>query len=209
MNHKELGDLVVVVPDANMEHTVTTLLKERYKSLGISNAISFKVLRLVGDSKVFNQAHELLREHQKNFRYALVMFDYEGSGKEGSWSREEVEQDVQKRLESAGWKGRCAVIVIEPELEAWVFAKSPHVAQVIAKGDATLLKAKLNGQIDPNTGKPRHPKELMEEILRAKRIPRSSALYLRLAKKVSLEDCRDPAFAKFCEVLGQWFPSGL
>jgi hypothetical protein len=206
MNHKEQGDLVILVPDANMEHTVTTLLKERYKSLGISNAISFKVLRLVGDSKVFNQAHEFLREHQKNFRYALVMFDYEGSGKEGSWSREEVEQDVQRRLESAGWKGRCAVIVIEPELEAWVFARSHHVAWVIAKGDATLLKAKLNGQIDPNTGKPRHPKELMEEILREKRIPRSSALYVCLAKKVSLKTCRDPAFAKFRKVLRQWFP---
>jgi hypothetical protein len=46
----------------------------------------------------------------------------------------------------------------------------------------------------------------VETVLRTVRQPRSSGLYRKLAEKVSLERCTDPAFDKLRIVLRRWFP---
>ena len=45
----------------------------------------------------------------------------------------------------------------------------------------------------------------MEKILRMKSKPRSSSIYLALAKRVSLQRCQDPAFLKLKTTLASWF----
>ncbi len=120
-------------------------------------------------------------------------------------SPEDLENDLQAHLESAGWEGRCAVVVLDPELEAWVFSHSPHVPEVIASGDTELYERKVSATPKNSLGKPERPKELMESLLREKRIPRSSSLYRQLAEKVSLKQCHDRAFNKLRDTLQGWF----
>jgi len=113
---------------------------------------------------------------------------------------EELRQEVKERLERNGWKDRCEVVVIDPELDVWVWTRSPHVADVLKISQTELDHLTASG-------KPDHPKEVLEEILRKKRIPRSSALYEELATRVSLRGCTDPAFRLLCETLQRWFPA--
>jgi hypothetical protein len=202
-------DLVVLVADNDMEQTVDALLKKRSEALSLKTGIEFDVfIHPQHDPGVFHNAHEFLRPLQGQYRYALVMLDREGSGQE-SKSAEAIERAIQERLDRVGWNNRSAVIVLDPELEVWVFSQSPHVIQVIAGGDRDLYQQVLNTDGMSKTGKPARPKEAMEEMLRRKRIPRSSGLYRELAEQVSLEKgkCDDRAFKIFCEILQGWFGS--
>jgi len=102
------------------------------------------------------------------------------------------------------------VIVIDPELEAWVWASSPHVSGVLGwheSGDA--LRAFLNerGLWDKASPKPLHPKEAMQQALREKNKPFGAPLFSELAKKVSFGGCEDPAFRKLWNQLKHWFPT--
>jgi len=200
-------DLVLLVADTDMEQAVKGLLFKRSKALGLQTDIKFDVFKHPQrDPGVFHKAHEFLRPLQNQYRYALVMLDRVGSGQEGK-SAEAIERAIQERLDRVGWNNRSAVIVLDPELEVWVFSQSPHVIQVIADGDMDLYQQVLNAYGMSKTGKPERPKEAMEEILRRKRIPRSSGLYRELAEQVSLERCNDRAFQRFREILRRWFGS--
>jgi|Deesub1362A_J573_1020465.scaffolds.fasta_scaffold02208_5 hypothetical protein len=207
MNGEFQKDLVILVADANMEHAVRGLLS-RPQALGVRDGITFDIFKHPRhDPGVFHEAHEFLRPLQDQYRYALVMLDREGSGQENQ-SAQAIEADIQQRLDSAGWRGRSAVVALDPELEVWVFSNSPHVIRVIADGDVELYRQILDAKPVSAYGKPVRPKEVMEEILRRKCIPRSSGLYQELAERVSLARCQDPAFQRFQAILQGWFPRG-
>lgn len=205
MNATHGKNLVVLVADADMEQTVRGLLA-RPQALGIRTGITYDVFKHPRrDPGVFHEAHEYLRPMQSRYDYALVMLDREGSGQELK-SAQEIENEIQQRLNAVGWSGRSAVVVLDPELEIWVFSDSLHVANVIANGDRYFLSNILQQCERSDLGKPKHPKEVMEEILRSKKIPRSLALYKELATRVSLSRCADPAFNRFKSTLQRWFP---
>jgi hypothetical protein len=205
MKTTERKDLVVLVADEDMKQTVQGLLA-RAQALGIDREITFDVFKHPRrDPGVFGEAAEFLRELQNQYRYALVMLDREGSGQEKT-STEKIQEKLQQRLDAVGWKGRSAVVVLEPELEMWVFSQSSHVAAILADGDQRLFQSILNQHPRNELGKPDHPKEVMEKILRKKGIPRTSALYRQLAERVGLSRCQDPAFQRFRNTLRTWFP---
>jgi hypothetical protein len=62
--------------------------------------------------------------------HALVLFDRAGRGKEGV-GRAALEREVEERLAASGWSARAAAIVMDPELEAWVWVDSPHVERIV------------------------------------------------------------------------------
>jgi len=205
MSNEQQKDLVFLVADANMEHAIRGLM-ERPAALGIRAGITFDIFRHPQhDPGVLRQAHEFLRNRQGEYRYALVLFDWEGCGQE-SKPASQLEAEVEQHLQAAGWQNRCAVVVLDPELEIWVFVYSPHVIKVIAKGDKGLYSSTLaKYNLLPN-GKPSDPKKVMEELLKKKQIPHSSSLYYKLAQQVSLSGCQDRAFQRFRQVLQKWFP---
>jgi len=201
-------DLIFLVADSNMEQTVRGLMS-RPRSLGIREGITFDIIRHPRhDPGVFRGAHEYLRNLQNNYRYALVMFDRVGCDKEAGKSASELEAEVEERLQQAGWRDRCAAIALDPELEIWVFARSSHVIEVIANNDEELYGKILVDAEKDLGGKPIDPKNVMEQLLRKAKIPRSSSLYGELARKVGLESCQDRAFGKFKRVLQEWFSAG-
>ena len=201
-----MKDLVVVVPDSNTEQTLYGLL-ERHKALQIRR-IEYRILvHPERDPGVLQRGASLLAEIDalNAFRYALLIFDREGCGRE-MLTPSDLEQQVQQQLDASGWQGRSAVVVIDPELESWVFATSPHVVDVFAGGDAEVFQRVVESFPKTPLGKPQKPMEAVKKLLRQKAIVRASALYKELASRVSLKGCIDPAFQRLCAILRSWFP---
>ena len=114
-------------------------------------------------------------------------------------------------MNQSGWTDNAAVIVIDPELENWVWVDSPHVDDVLGwrgRGPGLWEWLRQKGMLPPDAPKPVRPKEAVEEALRVARKPRSSSLYRNLAEHVTLETCTDPAFQKFRDTIVSWFSAG-
>lgn len=199
------SDMVVLVPDKNLEAAIAGLLS-RPQALGIRQ-MKFKIyVHACRDSGCFLDSQNFLRPWTDLYAHALVLFDRFGCGQEAQ-SRESLEQIVERRLFDAGWDDRAAVIVLDPELEIWVWSSSPHVDRCLGwEGKQPKLRTWLSSQgfWPENTPKPSDPKKAIEQALRKVQKPRSSSLYEQLAKSVSLQGCTDQAFAKFKEVLKAW-----
>jgi len=203
-----MNDLVVLVPDKNIEATIQGILG-RQKSLQIRQ-INAKILVHPGrDSGCLLEGHDLLRLFTRMYDHGLILFDREGSGRE-SETRERLEILVEGGLRKSGWGDRARAIVLDPELEIWLWSDSPHVPTALGwTGDAASLRDWLTEHqfSVQDQWKPSRPKEAMEKVLRAKRKRRSSSIYLELARTVGLERCQDPAFLKLKTTLKAWFPA--
>ncbi|MFH7319607.1 hypothetical protein ACHHRT_03225 [Desulfurivibrio sp. D14AmB] len=200
-------DLVVLVADKNMEFAVKGILG-RTQALGIQELMPVVHVHPEKDPGCLLRGHEFLSLFRNQYAHALIMLDFEGSGQEET-GRESLELEIEKRLSQSGWGDRAAAIVIGPELEMWVWSDSPQVDAVLGwQGKNPDLRSwlKAKGLLQEGEAKPERPKEAMELALRAARKPRSSALYLQLARQVSMARCVDPAFLKLKTILQAWFP---
>lgn len=200
-------DLVILVADKNAEFALRGLL-DRTPALGI-RPVSYQVfVHPEADPGVLLSGHDFLRGHANRCAHGLVVFDREGCGRERK-TRDDIEREVEMRLSQSGWDDRAAAIVIAPELEAWVWSDSPRVDAALAwKGRTPALRTWLieEGFLTRGLMKPSRPKEAMEAALRIVQRPRSSAIYERLGRSVSVRRCADPAFGKLTCILQAWFP---
>jgi hypothetical protein len=208
MTQAGLGDLIILVADRNMEAAVQGLLS-RQAALGI-RSVNVQIRKHPQkDSGCCYGGVEFLSLFVAQFDHALLMFDREGSGRDEQ-IRADIENEIEARLSNSGWQERARTIVLDPELEIWVWSDSPHVASCLGFHEPpAVLRQWLvdRGFSYDQEGKPARPKEAMEAVLHANRIPRSSAIYRELAEKVSLRGCRDRAFRKFRDVMHEWFGS--
>lgn len=200
-------DLVVLVPDSNIKSAISTLLG-RPKSLKIRGIQSEIYVHVEHDPGCRLRSQEYLRMFHRQFQHALVVFDLEGSGA-GTKGAREVEGTVTELLAQAGWNDRAAVVVIDPELENWVWSDSPHVAAELGwRSDTRDLKRWLvnEGHWEEGSAKPQRPKEAMEHALRFAQRPRSSSIYAKLAESVTLKGCTDESLQRLLVILRGWFP---
>lgn len=199
-----MKDLIILVADKNMEFAVKGIL-QRTVSLKIRE-ISYDVkVHSNRDPGIYNTAHDFLRIFLNKYSYALVMLDKEGCGRNDDSTQ--IATNIQSKLNSSGWKNRSKVVVLDPELEIWVWSDSPEVSICIGWSNKELRDwLQSEGYILPNAHKPQNPKLAFEKALRIKRKPRSSSIYGKLAERVSFERCIDPAFQELKAILQQWFP---
>lgn len=203
-------DLVILVADKNMQATANGILS-RPKALGIRNIRWQSHVHPERDPGCFLRGHDFLRPMAKRYAHCLLMFDRHGCGQEGK-SREELERNVETKLSQSGWQDRGAAIVLDPELEVWVWSDSPEVARCLGwESRQPCLREWLGGKglWASDTTKPSDPKNATDLALLEVRKPRSSAIYARLAETVSFNRCADPAFSKFKETLRGWFPPAI
>ena len=206
-----MNDLVVLTPDADIEQTVRGLLS-RTESLGICRC-EYEVKRHPGhDPGCRTSAAELLHSLRNNFRFALVIFDRDGCG--SSEPREAIQQSVEASLRKNGWECRSKVIVIQPEVEAWLWNGSPHVAEALGwrsdyLGVRRLLQKK--GLWPAGVTKPPDPKQAMRVAMDNAPVAGSrmwgANRFRRLAKLTTLTGCTDPAFVELVQTLRSWFPA--
>jgi hypothetical protein len=205
-----MKDLVVLVADGTMQKVLEEFLRRLPLSSGISS-FTFDVISNIGhDSGCYNDSHEFLKSFEKQYRFAAIVFDREGSGVEHK-TREEIEKDVQGLLNRNEWVDRNVVSVIDPELENWIWQNSPHVEDAFGwEAQTSLYQWCYNeGLIAHGDLKPFRPKETMEKILRITKTPFSSSIHKKIAQKVSYKSCTDGAFLKLLNQLKQWFPPAL
>jgi len=201
-----LKDLAVLIADKNMEGALRGLLS-RPQSLGLRDISCDLYVHPERDPGCLRRGHDFLRPFSQRYAHGLVVFDREGSGQE-TIDRSLLEQQVELRLASAGWNDRAAAVVIDPELEVWVWNDSPHVESALgweAGGLALRDWLKQKGWLLEGANKPIQPKKAVEEALRISRRPRSSSIYHQLAQRVSFDRCIDPSFLRLRQILVRWF----
>jgi len=199
-------DLIVLVADRAMAAAIKSILG-RPTSLQIRPVALAVLIHPQRDPGVLRHAHDFLRPFVGKYEHAIAALDREGCGNEAQ-SREALEAEVENRLQRNGWGDRARAVVIDPELESWVWSDSPEIERVLGwAGRSPALRSWLTerGMLQEGIVKPDRPKEAVEAALRFVRRPRSSAIYQELARSVSLRRCSDPAFAKLRRTLRDWF----
>lgn len=201
-----MTDLVVLCADKDIEAALSELLRSRCKALDIRDVKFTVLVHPEHDPGCYRRSHDFLRPMNRQYDHAVVVFDREGCGREDH--REIIESNVEGRLAANGWDQRARCVVIEPELESWLWARPPHLARLlnwqIGTPISDWLRAEaLWSEVDP---KPSRPKEALEAVLRRVNRPRSSALYSELAATADLTQCADGAFQKLTALLKEWFP---
>lgn len=155
------------------------------------------------DPGCFREAHDFLRPLSREYDHALVIFDRVGSGREDRTAAQ-LSAEVRARLAASGWEDRCAVIVVDPELEVWAFGPSSQVERSLEwprRRPSLRRWLEIQGLWHRGQPKPRDPKEALERALRDIGKPRSSAIYRRIGERVSLQRCEDSAFLRLRNTL--------
>ena len=203
----ERKDLVVLVADHDCKEIFKTLLEKRLPSLHITKPTYTVFPHPEKDPGCRKKGHVFLRNFLRQYNHALLVFDREGCGRD-ILSAMELENECEDLLSKNGWESRAAAIVIEPELEAWIWSDSPHVASAMNWNDYTNLKEWLSDKgffTGQEESKPGRPKEAFQTALRKTHTPRSSAIFKKIAGHVSLSRCTDRAFEKLKQKLVGWF----
>jgi len=208
-------DCVFLVADTNMETVFKAFLTDpafpdRLECAAFGFNPAQDLLKAAGraDPGVYAQAHEYLRSYSVTHRYAVVVLDAEWSGSPGA---EQIREKIQGDLCRSGWaEGQTETIVIEPELESWIWVESPQVGRALGWKDATGLREWLEaeGWWPAGADKPTRPKEAVEAVLEKTGKSRSSARYGKIVREASIKHCNDPAFRELKTVLQRWFPKG-
>jgi hypothetical protein len=201
-----MKDLAVLVADKNMEYALRGILA-RPEALGI-HRLSYETETHPGrDGGVRTSGPETLVLLKRQFHNGLLMMDWEGSGADAENSIE-LENELDGRLADL-WGIGAKAIVIDPELDAWVWGSDNAMGEVLGWKKAQRLRARLADlgyELNENQ-KPLRPKDALEKVMVYLSEPRSSILYQRMTSKISLERCVDPAFNRLKSTLQAWFPA--
>ena len=201
-----MKDLVVLVADKNMQATLRGALA-RPEALGIKS-ISFDFRVHPGrDGGARTSGPAVLATEHRRFSHALLVLDLEGSGSNTD-DPVEQEHDLDARL-SLQWKDRGKSVVIAPELDVWMWGSDNALRDVFRwprKGSIRDWLRAEGFEFDA-AGKPVRPKEALEAMVRVHLQARSSALYEKVAAKISLKRCKDAAFVRLRTQLQRWFGS--
>jgi hypothetical protein len=199
-----MRDLVVLTADKNTQFAVRGGL-QRHQALGI-RSITFDFRVHAGrDGGARTSGAEVLRVERRRFAHALLVFDYEGCGVPASVSAKQLEHRLDAELATV-WGADAKAIVIDPELESWVWGGDNALHEVLGWPLQTPARAWLEAKGFQFEGrKPARPKEAFEALVPIHKIPRSSSIYEAITKKISLTTCVDSAFVTLRETLRSWF----
>lgn len=201
-----MKDLIILVADQNMRDCIEGLIPRLPHVLNISPFSYDIFVHSNRDPGCRTQSSAFLTSFQNKYRFGLVVFDKEGCGKE-SLSRSELETEVEASMSIAGWGDRAKVIVIEPELENWIWVKSAQLSEIINWENIESLYQWLSDQeyLINDSPKPTRPKEAFEAALYISKKRRSSSIYKQIASRVSFKNCTDQSFLKFIHCMNNWF----
>ena len=208
-----MSDCVFLVADKAMKSACEGFLcREKYNlSLG-TREFTFEVTAHPQcDPGVYNTSHSLLAAYKDRCDYAVVILDKAWNG---SPERVKIEEKISKDLERSGWSPeQFEIIVIEPELEAWILQDNRHVEKELGfdrhKYSCSLRKWLESEKLWPaDRMKAPDPKLAVEKALMLARKPVSSArMYRNIVSRVSITKCQDPALQKLIDALRRWFPT--
>lgn len=201
-----MKDLIVLVADSQQKMVIETLLEKRYQSLKIrqlKKGENFDVFSHPNlDPGVYYEGANFLSGFVNKYKYALVILDAEWEGTPG---KEQIKNKIQQELNKQEWNNKSYTIVIDPELEIWVWSSSPEVYNILGQSEEQVRQLGEQKKFwIGNTIKPQSPKDLMNSVLRQAGKRPSAAIFKSITEKVSLKRCEDTAFIELKEKLQQW-----
>ncbi len=202
------AQLIILVPDRHYRAAIEALLARR-QSLGIRQVPSVVYQHPRHDPGCLTHSAAYLGQFLPTQARAIVLFDREGCGHEDT-AAADLEAAVRAEFRRAGWGDRVEAVVLDPELEAWVWSDSPEVDRCLGweSRDTPLRKwLEQRSMWKPGAAKPHDPKSAMLAALRESRKGADAPIFAALARSVSLRRCTDRAFVRFREILQRWFPA--
>jgi hypothetical protein len=198
-------DLFVLAADKNVEYAIKGGLT-RPQALG-TRPFTFDTKVHVGrDGGARSSGVDMLALERDKYYATVLIFDFEGCGTDKN-SALELEMELDQNL-LAKVGPRSKAIVINPEADIWMWGGDNILAEILKWRGPGGIREWLGqrGFAFDDNGKPVRPKEAMDKVAAECRTPRSSALYQRIATRLSLQNCIDPAFIRLRDKLVQWFP---
>ena len=203
-------DLFALVADLDMEQVMKALC-QRHRDLG-TRQFGVRIVRhRERDSGCRTRPLAYLRGQLRSFDRCVVIFDHSGCGSQED--RATIQQKTEALLARNGWEDRAKVIVVEPELEAWVWGDVKALSRCIAWHDQGqplrewLADRHLWARDDR---KPHDPKEAVrqarEQIPSRSRPRLTGRLFFDIAWSAKFDRCQDPAFQELVATLRRWFP---
>lgn len=201
-----------LVADKNMEASLRGLFGRSgwHQSVGcgfVDIAPSdVRVASGLADPGLYAHGAELLRAQAGIYERIVVMVDAEWEGSPGAIR---IKERIRDHILNAGWPADSGLaLVVEPEVDVWLWTRTDHTARALGWADWRTLEAALEARSLwlPTSTKPLRPKEAAEWALREKKKARSSIVYERFASNVGLGRCIDPAFLELRATLRKWFP---
>lgn len=183
------------------------------------------------DPGVWTDPHTVLQAERNNFQYALIILD---AAWVGAPPAAQIVSDIEGLVRTrAYWeRPRFEVILIQPELEAWIWQRNPHVAEAFefSGSDAELWRfleaqalrldndrkkhrfipadplARLPPAWPQVAPKPENPKGLVEALSHHCRSGPASGIFNEISSTISVRGCQDLAFLRLRDALRRWFP---
>lgn len=166
------------------------------------------VVAATGDPGVYTQGHELIEVYRRTHLHAILVLDHDWHG---APRVETIQTNLRKKLIDKGWRAEdVEIIVIKPELEIWLWQDAPFIAEILRFNHPpheSLRKwLEAQGHWAADHAKPARPKEAFDAICRITKRPRSADTYAKIAQRISVRRCQDPAFCLLRDTLQRWFP---
>lgn len=205
----EKRDVVFYVADGTMEAVFQKFLgKGAFEGRLGCKSFSYDIARdpRSTDGGLHRRAHLLLEGYKNTHEKVVVVLDQQFGGE---LPAEQVRQDIEANLEKSGWAtGSYAVIVIDPELEVWLWQDNGHVEHAVGyKGQKRLREHLADiGEWPNDQAKPSDPKASIQKLIKSNRAGPPMVVYSNIASNVSAKRCVDGAFQSMVDQLGGWFP---
>lgn len=156
------------------------------------------------DGGVCIRCDELLRGFQRTHERALVVIDQQFGGERPAVH---VRDEMLNRLRLSGWsEGAVQVVVIDPELEVWLWQDNRNVQRALRYSGPLRQDLIGSGEWPQGIPKPLNPKDTMLQLIRRNRAGAPMAVYASIASRVSVNGCTDSSFAVFRSTVQDWFP---
>lgn len=162
------------------------------------------------DGGIWKHAHTNLIPFKDRYQHAIIVLDADFDPHPGAPS---LRADIAGNMINAGWSADSfCVVVIDPELEAWLWAPNLNVAKAFGHGDFEEMKARLAGEGLWDEGEPK-PNDLKRARDRAARLggmrtggPIFRGVFGGISKR-ACDLCVEEGFISMRTALQAWFPA--
>jgi hypothetical protein len=162
------------------------------------------------DGGVWKHAGANLRPFRDKYRFAVIVIDADFDPHPGPAV---LLSDISTDMMTEGWeRERFAVIVIQPELEAWLWAPNLNVARAFGHEDFGALRRQLEQEQLWDSGDPK-PKNLKHATARAAKLGKKQTggpIFMSVFGAISMRACQscvEPGFVALRAALQNWFPA--
>jgi len=163
------------------------------------------------DGGLLKYAHQNLATYLHSHERAVIILDEDFDPYPGA---EEICEDITKNMLGAGWsQERFEVVVIEPMLEAWLWADNLNVAHAFGYESFEQLQAPLiaKGLWDAGEAKPKRErlKDAKKAAMKFGNKKLNGSPFPGLFKILSsraFDACQEPSFGRMRQRLQEWFP---